>query len=99
MNINSYPVFKVPPQAIVLDLDGTLFNSSLQISDRNRRAVQACQARGLAVVIATSRAERSVNRWVDAQLLSRCSLVLLNGAIARGYSPLSGHTDSPISPD
>ncbi len=86
------------PKALVLDLDGTLFNSRLEISSRNRQALESCLDKGIPVIIATGRAERSVIRRFDPDLLARCSLVSLNGALARGVHPLSGTVHNPIPP-
>ena len=84
------PNFDRLPGAIAIDLDGTLLNSHTQLSDRNRLALEKCIEHGIPVIIATSRAERSVCRLVGNELANRCSRVMLNGAFAIGKSPLSG---------
>jgi hydroxymethylpyrimidine pyrophosphatase-like HAD family hydrolase len=93
------PSFEILPAALVFDLDGTLFNSRAEISPRSRLALERCLDKGFPVIVATSRAERSVIRRFDQILLKRCSLVLTNGALARGVYPLSGQVDFPLSPD
>ena len=40
---------------IALDLDGTLLNSSLRLSERNAEAVRRALDKGVKVVLATSR--------------------------------------------
>ncbi|MGV2622952.1 UNVERIFIED_CONTAM: Cof-type HAD-IIB family hydrolase [Halobacillus marinus] len=45
---------------IAIDLDGTLLNSSSQISEENVRAIKEAQEKGVEVVIATGRAEFDV---------------------------------------
>ncbi len=54
---------------------------------------------GIPVVIATSRATRSVYRLLGAELTNRCSLVLQNGAIGIGTTPLSGRVKEIIPPE
>jgi Cof subfamily protein (haloacid dehalogenase superfamily) len=85
------PEFHQPPRAIALDLDGTLLNGRTQMSDRNRLAVERCIGNGIPVIIATSRASRSVRHLIGNELADICSLVMLNGAIAAGNPPLSGY--------
>ncbi len=82
------PPLRCRPRAVALDLDGTLLNSRGELSPRNRRAVAQALAAGLPVVIATSRAGRSVRRLIGPELTHVCSLVMLNGALARGAAPL-----------
>jgi Cof subfamily protein (haloacid dehalogenase superfamily) len=84
------PRFDTAPQAIAIDLDGTLLDSKSQLSSRSRAAVEGCLLNGLPVIIATSRPERSVRRLIGDDLTNKCSLVMMNGAIARGVAPLSG---------
>ncbi len=71
-----------PVKLIALDLDGTLLNNSLKLSDRNGEAVSRAMKGGVKVVLATSRwfglAKRTAGRLgTDAPLV--CS----NGALVR----------------
>lgn len=84
------PVLSRPPDAIAIDLDGTLLNSQTQISARNSQAIQKCLARGIPIIIATSRPARLLKRLLGTELMNRCSLVIQNGAIGSGAPPLSG---------
>lgn len=84
------PSFNRIPGAIAIDLDGTLLNSQTQLSERNRAAVEACIARGIPVVIATSRPARTTRRALGDSLSDKCSLIIMNGALALGVPPLSG---------
>ena len=87
------PSFSKIPGAVAIDLDGTLLNSQTQLSDRNRAAVEACIARGIPVIIATSRATRTIRSILGESLFDRCSLVIMNGvgwnspATLEGYPP------------
>jgi Cof subfamily protein (haloacid dehalogenase superfamily) len=85
------PDFIKVPDAVAIDLDGTLLSSKSQLSGRNRKAIERCVSCGVPVVIATSRPARSVRRLIGDRLTERCSLVLLNGAIAIGTPSLSGY--------
>jgi Cof subfamily protein (haloacid dehalogenase superfamily) len=93
------PAYEKPPGAVALDLDGTLFNSQLEISERTRWALERCLKHGLPLILATARPERSVIRFCGQALVERCSLVLSNGALARGVQPLSGEADYPLNAD
>jgi Cof subfamily protein (haloacid dehalogenase superfamily) len=84
------PTFESTPGAVAIDLDGTLLNSRSQLSERNRLALDGCIARGIPIIIATSRPARTTRRLFGDELLNRCSLVLMNGAFARAAPPLSG---------
>jgi hydroxymethylpyrimidine pyrophosphatase-like HAD family hydrolase len=84
------PEFKTLPRAIAIDLDGTLLDSSMQISKRNIRALKTCFVKKIPVILATARAERGVRRLCVPDILENCSLVLTNGAIVKGIAPLSG---------
>ena len=46
---------------LVIDLDGTLLNTSGQVSDENRRAIDSARRAGMEIVIATGRA------WIESQ--------------------------------
>jgi hypothetical protein len=87
-----------PPKAVAIDLDGTLLDSHARLSQRSRRTMAGCIAAGIPVIIATSRAERSVRHLIGQDLADRCSLVLQNGAVARGAPPLSGSFKLAIPP-
>jgi Cof subfamily protein (haloacid dehalogenase superfamily) len=93
------PSFSRPPGAIALDIDGTLLDSRSQLSPRNTRAVMDCLDRGIPVIIATSRPARSVRRLLGTAIMSRCSLVMQNGAIGISAPPLTGKIIETIPPD
>jgi Cof subfamily protein (haloacid dehalogenase superfamily) len=90
------PEFRKRPDAIALDLDGTLLNSQGLLSERNSRAINGCLQRSIPIVIATSRPARSVRRLIGAELMDLCSLVMQNGAIGIGVTPLSGKIKETI---
>ncbi len=96
--MHKLPSFDRVPRAVAIDLDGTLLDSRSRLSARNTAAVGGCVARGLPVVIATSRPARSVRRLVGDELVQACSLVLQNGAVTRGTIPLYGTTVEALSP-
>jgi len=93
------PKFTKLPGAVAIDLDGTLLNTKTQLSERNRAALEKCMRRGIPVIIATSRSERSTRRVIGNELADACSLVMANGANARGRVPLSGRIREAIAPD
>ena len=69
-------------RALALDLDGTLLNSGLRLSDANGEAVRAAMDRGVQIVLATARfygiALRTASR-LDVQTPLICS----NGALVK----------------
>ena len=73
---------------LALDLDGTLLNSALRLSDTNEEAVRAAMERGVQIVLATARfygiASRTASR-LDVQTPLICS----NGALVK--RPSDGH--------
>lgn len=77
------------PQAIVIDLDGTLLNSESQVSQRNDVALKECVSRGIPVVIATSRPARTVRRVLNDNLAEMCSFITMNGTVAWTVPPLT----------
>jgi Cof subfamily protein (haloacid dehalogenase superfamily) len=90
------PKFTKLPDAVAIDLDGTLLNSHTQLSTRNRIAIENCLRRGIPIIIATSRSERATRRVIGNDLADVCSLVTANGANARGRAPLSGFVRESI---
>lgn len=84
------PDFDRLPDAIALDLDGTLFNRNEEISPRNRTALERCIEAGIPIILATSRPARSFHRSFPADLSDRCSQILTNGSMVIGKPPLSG---------
>ncbi|MHB8104267.1 MAG: HAD hydrolase family protein, partial [Dehalococcoidales bacterium] len=90
------PVLRRPPDAIAIDLDGTLLNSQTQISARNSQAIKKCLERGIPIVIATSRPARLLRRLLGVELMNQCSLLIQNGAIGIGAPPLSGRIKEKI---
>ncbi len=93
------PSFDQVPGAIAIDLDGTLLNSQSQLSERNRMAIERCIAHSIPVVIATSRPARTMHRLVGEELAKNCSLILMNGAYAKGTTPLSGVVWETLPPE
>ncbi len=67
---------------IALDLDGTLLNSSLHLSDANAEALRQAMGRGVQVVIATSRWYGLAARTAE-RLGIETPLICSNGALVR----------------
>ncbi len=84
------PEFIRPPDAVAVDLDGTLLDSNTCLSARNRAALERCTKEGIPVIIATSRPARSVRRFCGKEFINGYSRILQNGAIAIGVPPLIG---------
>ena len=67
---------------IALDLDGTLLNSSLKVSERNAEAVKRALDAGVKVVLATSRWYRLAKRTAE-RLGIDSPLICNNGAVVK----------------
>jgi Cof subfamily protein (haloacid dehalogenase superfamily) len=93
------PVFTKLPKAVALDLDGTLLNDRLEVSKRNSLAINRCLARGLPILVATARTERSTRRLIGENLAAECSLVLQNGSVSMAATPLTGRLRITITPE
>lgn len=71
---------------IAIDVDGTLLGPDGQVSPRNRAALQAAQAAGIAVVIATGRRHNYALKVLRAlDLHPSTLLVSSNGAVVRQF--------------
>jgi Cof subfamily protein (haloacid dehalogenase superfamily) len=53
-------------QLLVVDIDGTLLNSRLELSERNRAALQKAMTQGVQVVLATGKTRYAGQRMIDA---------------------------------
>lgn len=70
-------------RVIALDLDGTLLNSSLKVSERNGEAVRRAIVAGAKVVLATSRWYLLAKRTADRLGVADAPMVCNNGALVR----------------
>ena len=93
------PVFDRLPDAVALDLDGTLFNDNEEISLRNRAALERCIEADIPVILATSRPARSFYRSFPHDLSNRRSQILTNGSVVIGKPPLQGTIKETIPED
>jgi Cof subfamily protein (haloacid dehalogenase superfamily) len=98
-SVLNLPSFTRRPDAIAIDIDGTLLDSKSKLSDRNVRAVMDCLAEGFPVIISTSRTERSIRRLLGDIIVNRCSLVMQNGSLGIGRPPLYGSFIEKIPQD
>lgn len=77
----------VPPQPIKLiaiDIDGTLLNRDKCITQRTRKAIQAAQAAGIIVTLATARRYENSIRFAEELSISM-PLILYDGALTMQY--------------
>ena len=90
------PGFSPLPAAVAIDMDGTLLNTSSKLSPRNKAALVKLLDLGFPVIIATSRAHRSVRRLLGIDIANACSLVTQNGGFGLGRPPLFGNIKEAI---
>lgn len=69
-------------KCIAIDMDGTLLNSSLKISEENISAIKKAQRSGIEVVITTGRSFPEAINLLDAAGI-KCSCICVNGAEVR----------------
>ena len=65
---------------IATDLDGTLLGADKEVSPRNARALQACMARGVHVMLASGRSLNAVARIAERAGLTGARILSSNGA-------------------
>jgi Cof subfamily protein (haloacid dehalogenase superfamily) len=74
----------VPPRLLAIDLDGTLFNSRQQISQRNVAALARARRAGVEICIATGRRHTFAWRSIAALVLEAGDVIISsNGAVVR----------------
>lgn len=93
------PTFSRPPDAAAIDMDGTLLDSRSRLSSNVAAALEKCLDKGFPVIVATSRAHRSVRRLLGEDIANACSLVTQNGSFGLGRPPLSGRIKEAIPRD
>lgn len=69
---------------IAIDLDGTLLDGGGRVSERNRRALMAAEARGALVVLASGRSSRIVWGYAREAGLERSPVISNNGPRVQG---------------
>jgi Cof subfamily protein (haloacid dehalogenase superfamily) len=67
-------------KALALDLDGTALGPGSVLTERTKKAVQACRDKGMAIIIATGRAVESAERF-RALLDVSGPMIFFNGAV------------------
>jgi hypothetical protein len=89
----------MPPRLIAIDLDGTLLNSSGQVSPRNRAALRLAEASGAEVVVATGRRHSfAMHVLRDLHLHPASAVVSSNGTVIRTIcAELIRRTHLPLS--
>jgi hydroxymethylpyrimidine pyrophosphatase-like HAD family hydrolase len=87
------------PRLIAIDLDGTLLNSSGEVSLRNRAALKLAESSGIEIVISTGRRHSFAMRVLrDLNLAPASAVVSSNGTVIRTIgSELIHRTHLPLS--
>jgi 5-amino-6-(5-phospho-D-ribitylamino)uracil phosphatase len=75
----------MPIRVIAVDLDGTLLNSNLEISQANRQALAVASERGIRIVVITGRRYHSARPLLDT-LPCPVTLITSNGSVIRTIS-------------
>lgn len=65
-------------KAIITDLDRTLLHTDKTVSDETIKVLKLCREKGIIVVVATARPERSITKY--QQLINFDAMITLNGA-------------------
>ncbi|WP_338752102.1 Cof-type HAD-IIB family hydrolase [Bacillus sp. FJAT-52991] len=72
-------------KCIATDMDGTLLNGKMEVSEQNIQAVKEAQAQGIEVVVATGRSYAEARYALD-QADIHCPMICANGAEVRNVS-------------
>jgi Cof subfamily protein (haloacid dehalogenase superfamily) len=76
------PAPRASVRLLAVDIDGTLLNSSGQLPEAHRQALAEAQERGIALVLATGRAQHFAQPVADRLGLA-VALIVNNGAVVR----------------
>lgn len=87
-----------PIQLLVLDIDGTIAGKSNQVEAPVQQAIQAAQAQGIQVAIATGRMYRSALRFHQA-VGSQLPLMAYQGALIKDPLTNTTYRHTPLSRD
>jgi hydroxymethylpyrimidine pyrophosphatase-like HAD family hydrolase len=89
----------MPPRLIAIDMDGTLLNTSGQVSPRNRSALHLAEASGAEIVIATGRRHSfAMHTLRSLNLGPHSAVVSSNGTVIRTIgSQLIHRSHLPLS--
>lgn len=80
---------------IAIDLDDTLLNSKIAISERNAAAIHKAQAAGIIIMLATGRMFNSATKFADFLGLD-VPLVTYNGALVKGSRSQMVYYEHPL---
>ncbi|HET7100122.1 MAG TPA: HAD family hydrolase, partial [Terriglobia bacterium] len=80
-----YNSIRMPIRVIAVDLDGTLLNSHLEISQANRLALMEAAKHGIRIAVITGRRYHSARPLLDS-LPCPITLITSNGALIRTLS-------------
>ncbi len=80
---------------IATDMDDTLLDKELKISERNQKAIAAAMAKGVKVMIATGRMFASIKPYADDLNLD-IPVVTYNGALVKGSKSGEVYHEKPL---
>lgn len=83
---------------ICLDIDGTLLNTSREVTERTVRAIEAARKKGITVTIASGRIHQSVLTIADAAGIS-APIISMNGSLIKDKESGRILRDIPIGLD
>ncbi len=66
-------------KCVATDMDGTLLDAKMQVSQENKKAIEAAQAQGVEVVVATGRSYFEARFALDEADI-HCPVICINGA-------------------
>ena len=75
-------IVKMEYKLVVSDLDGTLLNSDKEVSNKNRRAIEALRERGIFFAIATGRSDLLTKRYIS-ELDITTPVIACNGGLIK----------------
>jgi hydroxymethylpyrimidine pyrophosphatase-like HAD family hydrolase len=80
-------------KAVIFDLDGTLIHTDQTVSDRTLNAIDKCRERGMKILLATARPERTAEMYCnmidfDAKAFSNGARVVCGDKITEVTIPI-----------
>jgi len=70
-------------ELVALDIDGTILNSDMKITNQTKEAIKMCVSKGIKVVLASGRYYESIKAYTKDLNISSGQQITLNGAVIK----------------
>ncbi len=86
-------------ELVALDIDGTILNSAMEITDETKRAIKMCVSKGIKVVLSSGRYYESIKAYTKDLNISSGQQITLNGAVIKEAKTGNSLEEFPIPKD